>query len=210
MQELKPFSTIGPLKKAIDNGGRFYNFLAAANDEVVTRDELAKAAGVFTAGIQAFLYLEMTKQDLNEQDQASILTLLAPKLRRDFAKKKPPQVAPSLVDSGHKAGQSIIVTGFACEIDQQSQFKGFIFVPIVVGKVMTPMLIPIYHLYRVLELFENDKLTGPSAVVCTPLKQKLDLSQRMQFGGVLKKLEKNGTEPPTHPVFLDAIFWMKR
>lgn len=48
MQELKPFATLGPLKKAIDNGGRFYNFLADADDEVVSRDELAKAAGVFT------------------------------------------------------------------------------------------------------------------------------------------------------------------
>ncbi len=34
------------LRKAIDNGGRFYNFLTAADDQVVTRAELAKAAGV--------------------------------------------------------------------------------------------------------------------------------------------------------------------
>lgn len=215
MQELKPSATLGPLKKALDNGGRFYNFLATADDEIVSRDELAKAAGVFTAGIQAFLYLEMTKQDLSDQDQDTILKLLEPKLRRDFEKKKPPQVAPSLVDSDHKAGESIIVTGYARELGQHSQFSGFIFVPIMIGKVMVPMLIPIHNLYRVIEVFEDEKstepsATNPSAIVCTPLKQKLDLSQRIQFGGVLKQLKNNSKEPPTHPVFVEAIFWMKR
>ena len=210
MQELKPFAKLSQLKKALDNGGRFYNFLATADDEVVSRDELAKAAGVFTAGIKAFLYLEMTKQDLSDQDQAATLALLEPKLRRDFEKKKPPQVAPSLVDADHKAGEAIIVTGYAREIGQQSQFSGFIFVPIMIGKVMVPMLIPIHNLYRVIEVLDGEKSTKPSAIVCTPLKQKLDLSQRIQFGGVLKQLKNNTKEPPTHPVFLDGVFWMKR
>ncbi len=210
MQELKPYTTLGPLKKALDNGGRFYNFLAAADDETVTRDELAKAAGVFTAGIQAFLFLEMTKQDLKDNDQAAILALLEPKLRRDFAKKKPLMVSPSLVDSNHKAGEAIIVTGFAREIGEHSQFSGFIFVPIMVGKVLVPMLIPIQNLYRVIELFDDEKSTSPSAVVCLPQKQKLELSQRLQFGGVLKQMKNNSEQPPSHPVFLEAIFWMKR
>ena len=210
MLELKPFATIGQLKKALDNGGRFYNFLADADDEVVSRDELAKAAGVFTAGIKAFLFLEMTRQDLSDQDQAAILAMLEPKLRRDFAKKKPVHVPPTLVDSDHKAGEAIIVTGFAREIGQHSQFSGFIFVPIVVGKAMPPMLVPIHSLYRVIELFEEEKSTQPTAVVCIPLKQKFDLPHRVQFGGVLKHMRNNSKEPPTHPVFLDAIFWMKR
>ena len=210
MQELKPFATLGPLKKALDNGGRFYNFMAAADDEIVSRAELAKAAGVFTTGIQAFLYLEMTKQDLSDQDQAATLALLEPKLRRDFEKKKPPQVAPSLVDSDHKAGEAIMVTGYAREIGQHSQFSGFITVPIMIGKVMVPMMIPVHSLYCVIEVLDDDKSNKPSAIVCTPLKQKLDLSQRIQFGGVLKQMQSNTKEPPTHPVFLEALFWMKR
>lgn len=210
MQELKPFATLGPLKKALDNGGRFYNFLADADDEVVSRDELAKAAGVFTAGIQAFLFLEMTKQDLNDKDQESVLALLEPKLRRDFVKKKPGHVPPALVDTDHKAGEAIIVTGFAREIGQHTQFSGFIFVPIMINKVMVPMLIPIHSLYRVIELFEDEKSKQPTAVVCTPLKQKFELPSRVQFGGVLKQMKSNSKEPPTHPVFLEAIFWMKR
>jgi hypothetical protein len=42
------------------------------------------------------------------------------------------------------------------------------------------------------------------------LKKKLDLAGRVQFGGVLKELKSNTNDPPAHPVFLEAIFWMKR
>ncbi len=210
MQELKPFAKLAPLKKALDNGGRFYNFFDASNDEIVTRGELAKAAGVFTAGIQAFLFLEMTKQDLSDQDQESVLSLLDTKLRRDFVKKRPPSIAPSHVESNHKAGEAIIITGFAREIGKQSFFAGFITVPIMIGKVMVPMMIPIHDLYCVMELFDDEKMESACAVVCVPIKKKVDLVGRNQFGGVLKELKNNTKEPPTHPVFLEAIFWMKR
>jgi hypothetical protein len=210
MKELKPFTTLGPIKKALDNGGRFYNFFDAAEDEVVSRGELAKAAGVFTAGIKAFLFLEMTKQDLGDKEQETVLSLLDTKLRREFTKKKPSSIAPSKVDTEHKAGEPIILTGYAMEIRTQSQFTGFIFVPIMIGKAMVPMLIPIHNLYRVIELFDTKQMGSPCAIVCAPLKEKLDLTGLIQFGGVLKEFKSNTTKPPTHPVFLEAIFWMKR
>lgn len=211
MQQLKPFTTLGPLKKALDNGGRFYNFWASAGDEVVSRGELAKAAGVFTADIQAFLYLQMSSQDLDEKDQQAVLAMLEAKLRNDFNKKKPPFVQPSQVDSDYKAGDSIIVTGYAREIGKQSKFKGFITVPVMVGKVFVPIMIPIQDMYQVIEIFDDEKKTKPCAVVCAPQKKKIDLEGRVQIGGVLKKTEgKSSSEQPTHPVFLEAIFWMKR
>lgn len=210
MQELKAFASLGPAKKALDNGGRFYNFFDAADDEVVSRGELAKAAGVFSAGIRAFLFLEMTKQDLDANDQEAVLALLDTKLRRDFAKKKPCHVPPSQVDTERKAGEAIVLTGYAKEIGTQSLFSGFITVPIMIGKVMVPMMIPIHSLYRVVELFDDDNRISPSAVVCIPLKKDVELSGCVQFGGVLKELKSKGKEPPTHPVFLEAIFWMKR
>lgn len=210
MKELKPFATLGPLKKALDNGGRFYNFFDTAEDEVVSRGELAKAAGVYTASIKAFLFLEMTKQDLADKEQETVLSLLDAKLRREFTKKKPRHIAPAQVDTEHKAGASIIVTGYAREIGTQSQFTGFIFVPIMIGKIIVPMPIPIHNLYRVIELFDTEQMGSPCAIVCAPIKGKLDLTGRIQFGGVLKELKSNTTKPPTHPVFLEAIFWMKR
>ena len=87
MQELKPSTSLGPLKKALNNGGRFYNFFDDENDEKISRGELAKATGVYAAGIQAFLYLQMTKQDLDERDQQTVVAILDDKLRKNFEKK---------------------------------------------------------------------------------------------------------------------------
>jgi hypothetical protein len=53
-------------------------------------------------------------------------------------------------------------------------------------------------------------MKSPPAIVCTPAKKKIALSGRIQFGGVLKELKNQTKEPPTHPVFLEAIYWMKR
>lgn len=210
MKELKPFATLSSLKKALDNGGRFYNFFDSANDEKVSRAELAKAAGIFTAGIQAFLYLEMSKQDLSDQDQASALSLLDPKLRTKFAKNKPLHVAPSLIDKNHKPAEAVMISGFARALEQQKKFAGFIMVPMLIGKVMIPMMIPIINIYQVLEIFDDEKMKSQRAIVCIPAKNKVDLTGRVQFGGVLKELKNQTKEPPTHPLFLEAIYWMKR
>lgn len=114
------------------------------------------------------------------------------------------------MDANHKAGEAVIVTGYAREIGQQKMFTGFIIVPIMSGKVMMPMMVPIHSLYRIIELCDDDKFKKPTAVVATPIKKPLDVSGIMQFGGVLKELKGKDREPPTHPVFLEAIYWMKR
>ena len=55
MRELRPYLTVHGLTKAIDNGGRFYNLFTAADDAVVSRGELAKAASVFSENAQVLL-----------------------------------------------------------------------------------------------------------------------------------------------------------
>jgi len=47
MREIKLYKTKRGLQKTLDNGGRFYNIFTDAGDDVVSRAELAKAAGVF-------------------------------------------------------------------------------------------------------------------------------------------------------------------
>ena len=68
MREIKPYKTVRGLTKAIDNGGRFYNLFSHAQDNVVSRGELAKAAGMFSSGANAFLFLEMAQQVLSPED----------------------------------------------------------------------------------------------------------------------------------------------
>ncbi len=210
MQELKPYTTLTPIKKALDNGGRFYNFFDKAGDEVISRGELAKAAGVFTAGMQAFMFLEMSKQDLDAKNQEAAVNLLEPNLRKKFAKSKPPMTAPSLVEKQHKAGQSIIVSGIARQIEDKTQFSGFIVVPIMVGKVFVPVMIPLFDRYHIFEVFDDVKMKKPCAIVAIPHKKKIDHTGPIQFGGVLKKLSHKDKKPPEHAIFLETLFYVKR
>jgi hypothetical protein len=47
VRELKPYRTVARARAALDNGGRFYNLLAIADDDRISKAELNKAAGVF-------------------------------------------------------------------------------------------------------------------------------------------------------------------
>lgn len=210
MKELRPFTTLAPIKKALDNGGRFYDFFEKANNEEITRAELAKAAGVFSAGIQAFMYLWMAKQDLKESDQEAVLSLLQPTLRRDFQKKQPPLVKPSEIETNHKAGQSIVAAGYLKQIEDRTQFTGMIMIPIMAGKVMTMIPVPIFERFKVYEFFDKKNLVGPSAIVCTDRHKKLDVACQYQFGGVLKKVQYRSKEPKRHTVYLEPIYFVKR
>jgi hypothetical protein len=66
MRELKPYRTIVGARAALDNGGRFYNLIAMADDDRITLGELAKAAGIFRSEAKAFLFLHMALADLGD------------------------------------------------------------------------------------------------------------------------------------------------
>ena len=45
MRELKAYRTVVGARATLDNGGRFYDLIAMADDNRITKGELAKAAG---------------------------------------------------------------------------------------------------------------------------------------------------------------------
>ena len=54
MRQIKPYQTVWGARKALDNGGRFYNLWTHAGDNVVDAGELARAAGVHSSDVMAF------------------------------------------------------------------------------------------------------------------------------------------------------------
>ena len=129
MQEIKPYKTVNGLKKAIDNGGRFYNWFSQAEDNHVTSGELAKAAGVFFIGTHAFLFLELAQRLLSPQDREAIEWMLDPALRSQYRKQRPQTLKASQVESKGKCGESTIVTGHARFVENKTEFGGFIMIP---------------------------------------------------------------------------------
>ncbi len=197
------------LRKAIDNGGRFYNIFTTADDRVVTRAELAKAAGVFTAGMNAFLFLEMAQQELPSDDQRSIIDLLEPGLQKDYRRNRPRTLAPSAVEENGAAGHTVIVTGYPRFVENRTEFSSVIMIPIGAGKVTTFMMVPIFDQFDVYEVFDDRRMRKPNSMVATVRGQRLAHDGPIRFGGVLRKLEFKDKTKKSHKFFLETVFYTK-
>jgi hypothetical protein len=209
VKELKPYRTLRGLQTAIDNGGRFYNLLAAADDKIVSRGELAKAAGVLTAGMHAILFLEMANQELSKEDHASLLLMLDAKLRRSFQKNQPQRLLPSRVEAEGVAGKSLIVSGHARFVENKSMLKGVVMIPILVGKVITMIPVPIFDLYDIYEFFDDSSTNRPSAMIATPRGKGLTHDGLIRFGGVLQAFTYTDKKIKSPKFFLQAIYYTK-
>ncbi len=209
MRELKPYRTMQGLRKAIDNGGRFYNFFTDADDHIVTRAELAKAAGVFSAGVNAFLFLEMAQLDLQPDDRRSIIALLESDLRKNYRRGRPRTLLPSEIEKHGTAGRSVIATGFPRFVEDRTQFSGFIMIPIVAGNVTTFMMIPIFDKFDVYEVFDDRRMRKPNSMVATVRGQRLTHDGPIRFGGVLRKLEFKDKSKKSHKFYLETVFYTR-
>jgi hypothetical protein len=209
MRELKPYQTRHGLQTALDNGGRFYNFFSKSQDDIVTRGELAKAAGVFSASTQAFLFLEMMQQELAAEERQSVLQLLESGLREDYQRQRPITLLPSKVETEGVAGRSVIVAGYPKFVENKTEFSGFIMVPISTGKVTTFTMIPIFDRFDVYEVFDDRRMRKPQTVVATVRGQKLEHDGPVRFGGVLRNLKFKDKTKKSHQFFLETVFYTR-
>ena len=209
MRELKPYQTLQGLKKAIDNGGRFYNLMAAADDAVVSSGELAKAAGVFSAGMTAFMFLEMSQLELSTEDQQAVTNLLEAKLRKQYLRERPVSLAPSAVEAQGVEGKAVLVSGYPRYVENRTQFKGMVMVPIFVGKVMVPVMVPITDKFDVYEVFDDKRMKKPNSMVATVRGKRLEHDGPIRFGGVIRKMDFEDKTQKTHQFFLETLFYTK-
>jgi hypothetical protein len=209
MKEIKPYKTVTGLTKAIDNGGRFYNLFSHAEDNVVSRGELAKAAGAFSSGDNAFLFLEMVQQDLSPDDHAAVEQMLEPDLRKKYRRQRPKTMVASSVDAKGKAGTAVIVTGYPQFVENKTEFNGFIMMPISTGKTTTFTMIPIYDQFDVYEVFDDKRMRKPSSVVARSRGKRLEHDGPVRFGGILRKLQFNKGEERVHELYLEAVYYTR-
>lgn len=209
MRELTPFATRQALQQAIDNGGRFYNFFSKAEDSIITRGELAKAAGVFSAGMNAILFLELTQWELSEADRLWVRELLEPALQARYESQKPIRLRPSEVESQESAGCSVVVTGYPRFIENRTQFAGMIMIPIFTGTITTFVPVPIHDQFDVYEVFDDKQMQKPNSVVAIVRGEKLDHEGPIRFGGVLRDLTFEDKTKQSHRYFIETVFYTK-
>jgi hypothetical protein len=204
MRELQPYKTLRGAQRALDNGGRFYNMFARSGDEVIDQAELAKAAGVYSAGAKAFLHFEMGLMDLPPEQREEIVTGLSPDLLEKYRARKPAISRPSMVESQGSAGAMTIVSGYPAFVEDKTQFRGFIVlvVPVIV-------LVPIFDQFDVYEVYDTPDLSTPRTVIATTRGTKRLDGVHTRFGGPLKELYFEDKTSKGHGLFLEAIYYTR-
>ena len=202
MREIRPYKTLHGARRALDNGGRFYNLFARAGDDVVDPAELARAAGVHSAGMDAFLYFEMALMELPAGERAEIMVQLSPELRARYEARRPMPLVPSAVELDGRAGVSTIVSGYPVFIEDKSEFTGFIImlVPIIA-------LIPIMDQFDVYEVYDSPEMRTPRTVIATTRGSTRLNGVQTRFGGVLKELQFEDKTGKEHGLFLEASYY---
>lgn len=202
MRKIVPYKTKLGALRALDNGGRFFNLFANAEDNVIEPPELTKATGSLSLGTKTFLHFEMALLELPPGQQAETTTLLSPGLRNKYIDRRPRSMTPSRVESEGKEGMPAIVSGFPVFVENKSQFRGFIVlvVPVV-------MMIPITDQFDVYEVFDTPEMKAPRTVIATARGSKRLDSVTTRFGGVLRELQFEDKTGKSHSLYLDSLYY---
>ena len=205
MKKIVPYKRYGNALKALDNGGRFYNLFTSAEDEIVTKQELAKVAGVFGNKQLMFLFLEMAVSDLQDSDRQSIMRHLSADLRAEYTQNAPQQLLPSEADERGVAAKTAIITGYPRFVEDKTVFSGFIMVPVISGKVTTFIFIPIMDKYDIYEL--TDKVSSKKTFVANVRGSARLPVALCRFGGILKETAADKEGKKKDQLFLEAAYY---
>jgi hypothetical protein len=202
VREIIPYKTLQGATKALDNGGRFYNLFSRVGDDVVSAAELARAAGVLSSDLRAFLFFEMALTDLPAEEKRRVTSLLSTDILDHMSASRPRTLAPSSVEAEGRAGMPAIVAGYPVFVEDRSQFRGFI---VMVTPVI--LLVPIVDRFDVYELYDTTEMKTPRTVIATTRGSKRLDGIPARFGGVLKELQFEDKTGKEHGLFLEAMYY---
>jgi hypothetical protein len=205
MRKIMPYKTQRNALAALDNGGRFYNIFTEADDGEISTAELARVAGAFTDKQKMFLYLDMALAGLDQDAAHIVINSMSNELKQAYGQFKPAHYIPSEANIRGKASKSAIVTGIPHYVKSNSDFTGFIMIPISTGKTTTFMMVPMidhYDVYEVRDKDSSEEFLVAHARGTTKLKKK-----PTAFGGILKKLQNEKGENAKQRLFLEALYY---
>ncbi|MGF1926069.1 MAG: hypothetical protein ACQUHE_17980 [Bacteroidia bacterium] len=187
MKQIIPYQNISEAMVTLDNGGRFYNRFAKADNGKITAAELTKVAGMFNERQKLVLFLELSMSKLSKQDQIEIISKLEDKLRRDFLKYKAQELMASEAEARGVLSGNAIITGVPVVKESKSEFNGLVLMPISTGKAMSFIPVPIIDQYDIYEI-RDDHSSDTFLIAHYRGKEKLP-AEKIKVAGVLKNLE---------------------
>jgi len=200
MRKIEPHHTLRDALHALDNGGRFYNLSARPADDLIEAAELARAAGAYSAGAIAFLYLEMALMALTPGEKAHVVSLLSPELAARYAASRPRRLEPSAADAAARAGEPAILSGYAVFVQDKTQLRN------VVVKAGPVTVTPISDSFDLYEVFATPDLDSSRALVAVP-RGSPDLDRTWNtFGGILKAYVYADKAGRRRGLYLEAVY----
>jgi hypothetical protein len=206
MIKVEPYRTGIEASLALDNGGRFFNILTKENDGEISLPELSKVAGVFGEKQKMILFLDLALSKLSDGAKKGILSALSSNLIEVYEKHQTVFMLPSEAVKNGVIATNVIVTGVPRLIESKTEFNGFIMIPIMAGKVMTFIMVPLVDEYDVYEI--RDHATH-EAILVAHAKGTDKLPERnITIAGVLKELKKSKAEKEASGKFLVSYYYL--
>lgn len=209
MREVKPYRTESELMNALDNGGHLYNIMSRRGDNVITYGELAKAAGAISTGIYAFLFFEMSQQNLPDDAREQAIKSLEPSLQKEYRKDRPIVLLPSEVESRGQVGKAVVAEGYVRSLGDQIVKHACVNMAVSSGSGTAFESVPLVDRFSVLELYDTSAMQGPKAILACDLDTTFDPGARIRFGGILSALSYKKKEANTPNKFLEGIFFTR-
>ena len=206
MKRIIPYKEVNEAVLSLDNGGRFYNILTKSNDGIIDQSELGKVGGLFNDKQKMILFLEMSMSSLSSEEKEIILSKLDEDLKQTYVKYKSQKLLPSEANTKGIVAANAILEGVPKLIDKKSDFNGFIMVPIMAGKAMTFVMIPIIDNYNVYEL--RDEKTSETFLIAHSRNSEKLPSEKIIIAGLLKELKSGKNENSKKIKFLEANYYV--
>ncbi len=205
MKKITPAKNINEALEILDNGGRFYNFKAKANDGRIDQSELGKVAGIFSDHQEMILFLEMLMINLPLEDKNKIISMLDKTLQKKYDRLHAKNLSLSDTNKSGIFSNSIITKGIPHLVDSKSEFTGFIMIPIIAGNITTFSMIPLIEEYDVYQL--KDSTTNETLLIAhTKLFDKLP-DEEIIVAGVLKELKPSKDGKTGSGKFLEVVYY---
>lgn len=205
MKQIIPYQDITEALATLDNGGRFYNLFAKADNGKITAAELTKVAGMFNERQKLVLFLELSMSKLPKHHQVDIISKLEDKLRRDFLKYKAQELMASEAQERGILAANAIITGMPTVRESKSEFNGVVLMPISTGKSMSFIPVPIIDQYDIYEI-RDDHSAETFLIAHYHGKEKLP-TEKIKVAGVLKNLEIKVDGVKGHQKFLEINYY---
>lgn len=206
MKQIEPYINVSEAISSLDNGGRFYNLFTHAEDGIIAQSEVAKVGGLFNEKQKVVLFLELSVSRLDASAKADLISKLDDSLQASYHKYKPQDLLPSEANSKGIISANAIITGFPKMVDSKSDFTGLILIPIMTGKAMTFVPVPIIEKYDIYEI--RDEASSDTFLIAHAKDADKLPEQKIKVAGVLKELKMKKDDDRSLKKFLEINYFL--